>query len=257
MKNFWLIYFLLNISSNLIYANNANFIALSNQRMRNQELEIVANNVANANTIGYESDGLLSKNYDFKVSHKIQDSFAISRGTYFRKNQGALKVTNRDLDLAINGDGYFKLVTPHGMRYSLNGNMLINKNGMLVNSVGAAFLSRDAEPIVLPIETSELYINENGMIFADKEEVATIGIFAFAGKYSLRKEGEYLLVADSESIEATNYSIIQGALRGSNIDQTRALSDMVDLQRSVEMTNSIITTIGEMEKSAIQRIGKQ
>ena len=256
MQNFCLLFLILHITSP-IYANNSNFIALSNQRMRTQELEIIANNVANANTIGYEADGLLSMQNDFKISNKIQDSFAISKGTYLRKNSGILKTTNRNLDIAINGDGYFKLITPQGIRYSLNGSMVINRNGNLVNAVGAAFVSREGEAINIPIETSELYINENGTIFANKEEVATIGIFAFAGKYSLRKEGEYLLVANTDSIEATNYSIIQGALRGSNIDQTKALSDMVDVQRSVEMTNSIITTIGEMEKSAIQRIGKQ
>jgi flagellar basal-body rod protein FlgF len=251
------IIFLFLFLSDSVSANNSNFIALSSQKMRKQELDIIANNVANANTIGYESDGLLSVQQDFRLSNKKQDSFVISRGTYLLKNPGALKITNRDLDLAINGEGYFKLLTPHGVRYSLNGNMMINRNGMLVNAVGAAFASRDGEAIILPAETSELYINENGTVFANKEEVATIGIFAFAGKYSLRKEGEYLLVADSESIEATDYTIVQGALRGSNIDNTRALSDMVDLQRSIEMTNSLITTIGEMEKGAIQRLGKQ
>ena len=254
MKYITLLFVLL-FSINLIYANNAGYIAIANQRMKAQELDVLSNNVANANTIGFQADDILNMQGNFRLSSKKTDSFPMIQGTYLRQDIGTLKVTNRNLDIAINGEGYFKVITPKGVRYTLNGNMMISNN-RLVNVIGMPFASVDGEPIILPEGFSRVDINEDGMIFADQEDVATIGIFAFAGEYSLRKEGEYLLASDRDDIAATDYTVIQGALRGSNINQTKALSDMVDLQRSVEMTNSLITTINEMEKNAVTKISK-
>lgn len=242
----------------LITANNASYIILSNQQMRAKQLAILANNVANTNTIGFEADLLVINNYDITVNKGKNNSFVIADATYLSPDQGALNNTNRNLDFAIIGNGYFKILTPKGIRYTLNGNSFINNNRILVNIDGYPYSSIDGDVIIIPEEASLIEISQDGIIFADKEEVAQIGVFSFADKYALNKEGNYLLTSkNNEDLPANNYSIIQGSLKASNVNSVQVMADMIELQRSLELSNNIMSNINDLEKNTVQRITKQ
>ena len=117
-------------------ANNASYITLSSQIARKTQLEVIANNVANSNTVGFEQDAVLFRNVDLKQNTKRNNSFVWAETTYRTGDKGGIKITNRPTDIAIGGDGYFKVTTPKGARYTLDGSMLINNQGVLVNSRG-------------------------------------------------------------------------------------------------------------------------
>jgi len=128
-------------------ANNASYIALSNQIARKTQLEVVSNNVANSNTVGFEQDAILFRNADLKQGSKRNNSFTWAETTYRTGDKGGIKVTNRPTDVAIGGEGYFKVATERGDRYTLDGSMLINNQGVLVNSSGYAYLSAENDQI--------------------------------------------------------------------------------------------------------------
>ena len=105
--SFYLVIFLLAellFVCNSVFANNTSYITLSNQIARKRQLEAVANNAANTNTIGYEQDDILLRTVDYKQNSKRDNSFVWAETTYRSGEEGALKVTNRPTDVAIGGD---------------------------------------------------------------------------------------------------------------------------------------------------------
>jgi len=223
---------------------------------RKNQLNIVTNNIANTKTIGYESDGVLLKNINKKQSSKRSDSFVYIEGSYKNESSGAIKVTNRDLDLAIGGDGYFKILTPRGQRYTLNGSIFLNSDKMLVNSDNMPFSSRDNQPIFLPPDVNNVKIAEDGIIYADDEEIDILGVFTFATNNQLLKESNSLYKSQEIDILMDEFTIISGALRESNVSSIKSLAEMLELQRSSAITSNLMSDIADLDKSVITKIGK-
>jgi flagellar basal body rod protein FlgG len=248
--------FILSSHSYTSVAGNSSYITLSNQMARKNQLHIVTNNIANTKTIGYESDNVLLKNMDQKQSSKRSNSFVYIEGSYKNENSGPLKLTNRDLDLAISGIGYFKILTPRGYRYTLNGAIFLNSDKMLVNSDNMPFSSRDNQPILLPPDSIDVKVSEDGIVYADNEEIDIIGVFTFATNNQLVKEGNSLYNSKEADILMDEFTIISGALRESNVSSTKSLAEMLELQRSSAMTSNLMSDLADLEKSIITKVAK-
>jgi len=241
---------------NISYANNTSYIALSNSIARKTQLEVSANNIANVNTIGYEADGVVFKNIDLKQSPARSNSFVYADGTYNSESAGPIKMTHRPLDMAIAGAGYFKVLTPRGERYTLNGAMFVSNDNILVNIEGLPFASRGNQPITIPDDTVDIRVTEDATIYADGEETDVIGIFSFAEPNALIKEGNHLYSSKVRDILLDEFTIISGALRGSNVNSARAMTEMIELQRSSAMTNNLMSNVADLEKSVIAKVAK-
>jgi len=255
--SFWVflvfeLFFLCNAAS----ANNASYIALSGQIARKRQLEVVANNVANTNTVGYEQDNILFRNVDVIQNPRRSNSFAWPETTYRSGDQGPIKVTNRPTDLAVVGEGYFKVITPRGPRYTLDGSMMINSQGVLVNSAGYPVLTADNNVIEIPADFQTFEISESGAIFVDNEEIAIIGVFAFDLKDPIIKEGGNLYAIEGNDRVLEEFTIVSGALRSSNVNSALAMSQLVEMQRSYGLTTDLMTNINETDTSAINKLTK-
>ncbi|WPY00595.1 Flagellar basal-body rod protein FlgF [Candidatus Trichorickettsia mobilis] len=241
---------------NSAYANNSTYITLSNQIARKTQLAIVANNVANANTTGYEADNVLFKNIDTKQSTKRSNSFVYTEGAYKNGNRGTLQTTNRPMDLAIAGEGYFKILTVQGDRYTLNGGLFINSEYILVNATGLPFASRDGQPILIPVDTQDIRVAADGSIYADEDIIGIIGVFSISDINQLIKEGNNLYSSKVRDVVLDDFTIISGALRSSNVSSTKAMTEMVELQRSLGATNNLMSGIADLERSVITKVAK-
>jgi flagellar basal-body rod protein FlgF len=248
----YLLFFLCNVAT----ANNASYIALSNQLARKTQLDVVANNVANSNTVGFEQDKILFRNVDLKQNFKKNDSFVWAETTYRSGDQGGIKVTSRPTDLAIGGEGYFKVATPRGDRYTLDGSMLINNQGVLVNVSGYPYLSNENNIIEITDNFQSIDISQNGTIFIDEEEVGTIGVFGFDSNDSIIKEGGNLYAVKGSGRVLEKFTVISGALRSSNVNATLAMAKMIEMQRSYGLTTDMMSKINESETSAINKLMK-
>lgn len=240
----------------LANANNASYIALSGQIAKKQHLEVIANNVANAGTIGFEQDDIIFRNVDVKQNSVRTNSFAWAETTYRNGQQGAIKLTNRPTDIAVAGEGYFKVLTPRGARYTLDGSIIINNQGMLVNHLGYPFLSPDNAAIEIPTEFQTFEIATQGTIYVDGQEVGTIGVFAFNGKDPIIKEGGNLYAIDGADRALDEFTIISGALRASNVNSALAMSQLIEVQRAYGSTTDLMTNVNETETSAINKLTK-
>jgi len=239
-----------------VSANNSSYIALSNHIAQRTKLEVSANNTANVNTVGYEADGVIFKNIDLKQSSSRSNSFVYADGTYMSEGSGPIKMTHRPLDMAIAGYGYFKIITSRGERYSLNGAAFLNNEYVLVNTDGLPFASRGGQQITLPADTVDVRISEDATVYADGDEIDIIGIFSFVEPNGLVKEGNNLYISRVRDILLDEYTVVSGALRGSNVNSAKSMTEMIELQRSASMTNNLLSNVAELEKSVITKVAK-
>ena len=244
------------IVPNVSYANNASYIALSSQIARKHQLEVVANNAANINTTGFEQDAIIFRAVNLKQNHHRNNSFVWTETTYRNGEHGPVKITNRPTDLAILGEGYFKLVTPQGVRYTLDGSMLVNNQGILANSSGYPFLSTNNDVIEIPDDYQNIEIARDGTIFVDMEELDQIGVFGFTEKDPIIKQGGNLYAISGADFVLEEFALISGALRGSNVNSTLAMSQMVEMQRAYGLTTDLMSNVNETETSAINKLTK-
>ena len=244
--------------SGTISANNSICIATSNSLSKQKHLEVVSNNAANVNTIGFEQDNVLFEQRNHQESKRKKNSFVITKGNYRTNHHGALKPTGRILDMAIVGNAYFMILTTSGPRYTLAGAFIIDNANTLVNHNGDPVASKDGQPMIFPETYRSMQIEEDGTIFADTEEVGIVGMFAFPNNTEFAKEGDNIYFTNKlgDHIDDVSIKLASGYLRGSNVSQTKVLTEVIDLQRSSDASNELVKNIGSLERNMITRVMK-
>ena len=257
--------------------------AASGLRALNTRLDVIANNLANVNTSGYKSSrvnfqdllyieraqpGVENANGDQRPTGTYVGLGVKVSGTQLDFAQGSPITTNNQLDLLIDGQGFFTVDVEddrgNGVAYTRAGNFTINANGevVLANDQG-----RRLEPVVqLDQDVVQVEIDQNGRIFVLRpgqtqlEEVGQIEIATFVNPAGLRQVGENLYLESSASgppligepgTEARG-RIRQGQLEASNVDPTRELIELIQTQRSYELNSQSIRAADE----ALQQISQ-
>jgi len=122
---------------------NAGLIGLSRQMALRRELDVIANNIANLNTTGFKADGNVFQEYLMPVARSDRFtgadrrlSFVLDRATWHDHGQGPIQQTGNPLDIAIDGKAFLAVQTPRGERYTRNGALQINAQGVIVTRDG-------------------------------------------------------------------------------------------------------------------------
>ena len=239
-----------------LVSDNTAYIALSKQSASMRNLEVVANNVANANANGFRKDTMLFSHYT-KTGITDDNVFAQDIGTIVdTKTQGEARYTNNSLDCMIVGDGFFQVQAENGIRYTRAGNLHINRENVLVTSGGHPVLSLDGTPTVFEFGDPAPVISADGIITVDGDIRGSIGIFEFMIPEMLRKGGDGLLVSDEEPLPAVDYQVLQGAVESSNVNEIYEVTKLVELQRYVSVTNSLLTNYYSNTKNVINKIAR-
>ena len=227
------------------------YINMSNYVVRKQHLDIMSNNIANADTIGFEEDITLSNKYNHKENKKKIASYVANGGVTVNQEQGQLRYTGRNLDFATTG-GYFKLLTPFGYRYTLDGNANMNTDRELVNFLGYRYLSENDDPIVVALDTSEFYISQDGYIYSDNLEVARIGVFTIP-RESLVKERNGLYRSNAGDTLSEVYAVLSGHLKESNVNIHKASVIVSEATRSARTSSSVLHDCANLELNVISK----
>ena len=220
-----------------------------------RELDIIAHNLANVGTVGYKrrcntfSESLTTQGAGTKaVSGDESDLYST-----FDFTQGSLIETDRKLDFALCGKGFFVIETPQGPLYTRNGMFRLNENGQIVDSMGRT-VAGESGPVSIPPDTgpSQISVSTDGSITAAG---------ASAGKFKLVdfKGNESQLVADGfscfhapEGIEPQppeNLIVKQGAHEGSNVQMVEELVDMIMVSRLYAANMKFMSAGKEISRS--------
>ncbi|MFA5906445.1 MAG: flagellar hook-basal body protein [Desulfobacula sp.] len=212
-----------------------------------RKLESVSNNLANAETMGFKKD-TISFNEKFKA--EVNKDFS----------QGSIQTTGNALDVALSGEGFFKIETRDGIRYTRNGNFSLDINGTLVDQNGNAVLGQGGA-IVIDGENMEqtLSINQAGEISIGGEVIDTLDIVTFQDLRKLEREAENLLSYKGptmDEIQVEQAVVQHRALESSNIQVVDEMVRMIDYNRMFETFSKSIMTFDEIDSKSINDVGK-
>ncbi len=234
------------------------------------KLDVIANNLANINTTGFKKDRANFEDLLYRtevypgVKDATQNPTAVGTqvglgvrvtSTQTDQRQGTLQQTGRDLDVAIRGRGYLRVVDPstQDTLFTRAGNLDINANGQLV--IGSAQMGRLIDPpVVIPPDATAMVINGNGEVMVrqpgqvELSNVGQIQMAQFINPDGLLKIGENMYAAtDASGPEQQGNpgsqglgSLVQGNLEASNVEPVQELIDLITTQRAFELNSQAI-----------------
>lgn len=236
-------------------------------------VEVIANNIANISTSGYkqqraEFQDLMYQNLRQAGAQSSQSGTVLPSGLQLGSGvkldaitrmhtQGALDVTDNELDLAINGNGYFQIQMPNGqIGYTRAGTFQINQDGLVVTSEGYQL----NPGITVPPDTTDITINQSGEVWVkvggqtDLQSAGQIDIARFPNDAGLEAKGDNIFLATEASGPAVtgiageeNFGVIQqGTLELSNVNIVSEITKMITAQRAYEMNSKVIQASDDM-----------
>ena len=246
--------------------------------MAAQELnvQVISNNIANLRTTGFKKQTAAFQDLIYehvrRVGAQASDQGTIlpvgvdigggvkTVGTPRSMTQGTLSQTGNDLDLAISGEGFFKILMPDGtFQYTRDGTFQMDNQGRIVTAGG-----NPVQPtITIPNNASGITVNEQGQVTVTLPGSSTntvlgqIGVTRFINKAGLQPVGSNQFVETTSSgtpqdgtANSEGYGkITQGSLEQANVDVVSEMSDLIAAQRAYEMNAKVISAADQMMQS--------
>ena len=241
---------------------------LTNQQRR---IDVIANNVANVNSTAYKSARLDFKDALYTAGiipglprtpegNQQKGHGVMIAGITKDYVNGSLQVTDRSLDFAIEGEGFFELGSSNGNTvYTRNGSFHVSAEedgAWLVNSDGLYVHDAEGARIRIPGNAESISVSGDGTIAltsGDEETTVTLGVFTFRNITGLASAGNGTYTespASGEKIPAVGVIVRQGALEGSNVNLAEEMTRMIRTQRAFQLASRALTTADEMEAIA-------
>jgi flagellar basal-body rod protein FlgF/flagellar basal-body rod protein FlgG len=225
---------------------------------RTEALDTIANNLANVSTAGFRAShnvfgSVLATLGNSPLSALNQDAndFGVLSGTQLDTTQGALVRTGNDLDLAMEGPGYFAVQTATGPVYTRGGNFRVSPQGQLITASGDPVLG-DNGPIT--IVGTPVSISTDGTISANDAISGRLKLVEFAPAVEVHSAGgTYYTAPAGTAVPATNSQVRQGMLENSNVNPVTSVVEMITAEREVETMRRVLTMFStELDKTAVQ-----
>jgi len=236
--------------------------------------ETLAHNLANLDTPGFKQ--ILNSLDEFTHTPVVFSPGNITRSSTLRAvgnlglgvelnpevtnfAAGALKTTGNKLDFAIQGEGFFRLQTPEGERYTRDGRFLLDAQGNLVNVNGFKVLDQNGQPIVMPEDVTP-EVSTDGTLRANGRVIAQIGLALFDDPQNQLERDSYntfrALVPPSNNPQTSRGLIHQGALEMSNVNPSQLMAQMVMIARSYEAAQQMAQLQDELLGQVIRTLGR-
>ncbi len=218
---------------------NALYAALARQTGLMNEMQVVANNLANSSTTGYKSDRAIFAEFVAQAGQNMPElSMGGLAGHAFDLEQGGLRFTGGKFDLAIQGEGYFLVETPQGQMLSRAGHFQLNEQSELIDSAGNKVLNAGGGGITIPEDARIVSIAGDGTISADGLIVDQVGVVVPNGQ--LMRESNTMFSTRDGFAQAEEPRVVQGALEQSNVEPVLEVARMIEVQRAYEAGQALI-----------------
>ncbi|APX22662.1 MAG: flagellar basal-body rod protein FlgF [Rhodobacteraceae bacterium] len=230
------------------------YTTLSRQQGLMREMRMIANNIANQATTGYRQQGVIFSEYVRRTDEAgiVSMSAAQVRDSSFA--QGGLTRTGGQLDLAIEGDGFFLVQTPQGERLTRNGAFATSSAGDLVTQDGHPVLDSGGAPVFIPPDATDLAIAQDGTLSSNGAPIGQIGVVSPLDRGAMIREGGVLFRADQGYEPTQAPRVMQGFVESSNADPILQIARMIEVQRAYEMGQNFLQREDERLRGAIKAI---
>jgi flagellar basal-body rod protein FlgF len=242
----------------------SSFVLLSHEQALRRQMDITANNMANANTVGFKREQALFHEYVEEVQQApIEDarktSFVLDFGAIHDTRQGAFQSTGNRLDVMIDGPGYLNVETPDGgVAYTRAGFVKILENGDLAATGGQRLLDDNGRPInIPPDQMRNVSIMADGSVMVGDAPVARLAVTSFADENKLDVRGDGMLTgAGGAILPAAQTRLRSGGVEASNVEPIVETTNMVEIMRSYQTSQRMSEDMADMRKRAIDRLGR-
>ncbi|MCH9031439.1 MAG: flagellar hook-basal body protein [candidate division Zixibacteria bacterium] len=227
---------------------------------RIKEQESIANNIANASTPGYKKDSVFVN----ELSHAQQRSFPRKSDwqtpmidqVYTDFSQGSFDRTGAELDVAIDGDGFFVVKTEQGVEALIRGGALTRDQQGFLKTADNDAVQSDGGPIQLPI--GDVSIADDGAISVNGNVVGRLRVATIENLNDLQRlgDGKFLVPENVELTSAVRFVVRQGYLESSNVNVVTQMVDMIASYRNYEADANSLKTQDQSLAKLISEVGR-
>jgi flagellar basal-body rod protein FlgF len=238
--------------------------AASGMRSRMESLDMLANNLANATTVGYKSD---REFYSLYASAEATagsmeapegaDTAPVIESHWTDQSQGILRTTGNSMDLAIDGSGFFTVKGPTSDLFTRNGNFRLSPSGTVVTADGYPVLSGNGATIQSRAE-APLEITPDGTVNQQGQSLGQIRLVNFSAPSAINKQGaNYFYLADPNAKPAASSALVyQGRLEDSNAGGAEGAIRLVGIMRQFEMLQRAAKLGADMDRQSVEQVAK-
>jgi flagellar basal-body rod protein FlgF len=232
-------------------------VGLSAQMALRRNMEIIANNLANASTAGFKREAPLFEEVPVVVNgddgSQTEVSLVRDWGVVRDMSAGPLEQTGGTLDVALDGSGMMVVKTQAGERYTRDGNLKLDAQGRICTADGDPVLS-DGGEITIPPGESEIKIARDGTVTTRQGAAGKIRVVSFPPG-ALTKEGKNLYSADTAPAPAPDARVLQGFIERSNVEPVLEITKMIEVQRAYQHSTETLQATDDIIRRAVQRLG--
>jgi len=249
---------------------SALFGALSNE----MRMSTIANNLANVNTTAYKKDTMAFHDVFTRFAHDnvvTTKSFLRDKDMFPDPNimakprlseqavdfsQGGLQKTGNPLDLALSGEGVFRVQAPEGILYQRAGNFAVDVNGTLVNKDGHPIMV-DGGQLNIPAG-AEVTVDSGGGIYLDGQPSGNLDLVTFDTIGKLERVGSNMFRAPEGAAEQPpeDLTVQQGFLEKGNVEVVTEMVSMIESQRSFAMYAKVMQNSDQMDRKMITQLSR-
>ena len=245
--------------------SGAIYQAAAGALLQQMRMDMLSNNLANVNTTGFKADRPAFRLDTKATPDEVSGNLVPGRLSPFAPplealtdfTPGPAARTGNPLDVAIVGEGFLEVQAPEGVRYTRNGNLTINEEGILSTSEGWPVMGQGGE---IAIDGSRVEISDQGQVSVDGEAVDTLKLVNFDQLGQLTKTGNTLFAAPEgvagNTLEEEQVQIAQGFLEGANVDAIRTMTEVIETMRVFEAYQRIIRSVDETTAKTVNEVGK-
>ena len=236
-------------------------INLSHQMAAYRSLDVIANNIANLSTPGFQRESMHFQEF-LQPSARAEGEISLhpmsmvqDTGTGRDLRRGPVEATNAPFDLAINGSGYFTVKTANGDRYTRNGHFTLDSEGRIATQDGDLLQGEGGE-ITVTSDDGDIHIAEDGTVTGAKGQLGKVRLVGFDSERALKQEGASFYTTDQPPKTVEQPDIKQGELESSNVQGVVEISHMLEVMRAYEMSANLAQSHHQLMTQAIDKLGQ-
>lgn len=231
-------------------------VAISRLVAQQRAIDVIAVNIANANTPGFKAERTQFSDWLSRQSTQSERTVAYTqdRATWREQQTGTLTHTGNPLDLALTSDGYFTVRTPRGPRLTRDGRFGLLPSGTVADSAGNALLDSRGQPVQLSSTDTIITVAGDGTVSSENGQLAKIGVVRPIDPMRLQAEGNTLFASGSATTPVASPGVVQGAMEDSNVQPVLEVTRMLDGERQFQFMIQFIQAESDRKQSVIDRL---
>jgi len=228
------------------------YVATAGAVARQTQLDVVANNLANADTVGFRAQELSFQEVMYDEFESPDRHLVAARGADVSHRAGPIQTTNDSADVALDGPGFFAVGSAANPVLVRSLRLQVGAGGVLTDAHGRAVVGGDGALRADPGRA--LTVTKAGEILQDGVSLGQLQVMSVANIRGLQPSGYggYLPTSASGPAFAAEGSIVPGAVEGSNVDALQSMVQLITLQRDFQSLNRAIHAYREADEGLIQ-----